>query len=630
MIARMLLVGVTVPSAVFCLAQTTNISGTVNAYARVTELNVSDNTVTLLDASAFAMSDRVLLIQMKGASINTNNSSSYGNITDYASAGLYELNTVCDISDDVITLERLFENSYSVGEGLQLIRIPQYVNANITGTLTGSAWNGTTGGVIAIEASGQVTFNANINAAGIGFQAAPRVNSGFSCSWANQQTAFLYNPTTGSGAWKGEGVAGYISSAQGGKGKKANGGGGGNDHNSGGGGGGNYGNGGPGGTRSGEGTFGCHGQHPGVGGLALTYSNSENRIFMGGGGGAGHENNSQGANAGAGGGVVIIIANSIAGNSYSILANGTNAQHAQSDGAPGGGGGGTVVLDVSNWGSTNLYVDAGGGNGGNSSTAGDNHCMGPGGGGGGGTVWVSGSSFPSNVLTDVAGGVNGICMSVTTTCPGYMNGSGATSGADGGTLTQLSMPESSGLSDACQLLPVYFMSFTVTPFSGTVGLTWTIDATDLRHFDVEHSTNGTNFTRIQRVPATGKTHYSAMHEHPSPGMNYYRVKAIASSSAPGYSHVSSVSMDAATSFDLLNNLIAADNPTLHLTVNVKASEHLYWSVVNALGQVLTEGSSTLSEGVSEVEVQLGAVARGKYLLRIESTSVVGTLPFVVK
>ncbi len=48
-----------------------NISGVVNAYINVT--NVGINSVTVSNASNYAVGDEVLLIQMKGATITTGN-----------------------------------------------------------------------------------------------------------------------------------------------------------------------------------------------------------------------------------------------------------------------------------------------------------------------------------------------------------------------------------------------------------------------------------------------------------------------------------------------------------------------------------------------------------------------------
>jgi hypothetical protein len=607
-------------------AQTANISGIVNTYAQVTGISSVNNTVTVASAAGFSVGDRVLLIQMQGATINTTNTSAYGNVTDYANAGNYELNYVCDVNGNTITLERVFAKTYSTSGQVQLIRVPVYINANVTGTLLPQTWNGSTGGVLAIEVIGQLTLSANVSAAGSGFQAAPLVNSTFTCSWWNQQTAYYYSPTSGSGAWKGEGLADYTSGSEGGKGKQANGGGGGNDHNSGGGGGGNSGAGGQGGTRSGEGSFGCHGLHPGIGGSALSYSNSTNKVFMGGGGGAGHQNNSQSAGAGAGGGVVIIRAASIAGNNYTISAAGSNASNSQSDGASGGGGGGSVLLEITNWGSSSVNVDVSGGNGGNSSTAGDNHCMGPGGGGGGGVIWISPASAPGNLVSDVSAGSNGICMSVTTTCPGYMNGSGATSGSAGSVITDMLVPESSTVFSSCQLLPIKFVTFEAEASNGTVWLQWTVAGT-ARAFEVQRSFNGLDFTTVTAIAGTAELSYSAVDGKPVNETSYYRIKAI-STGAASYSQIRMVQVDDVISFQLIPTMTKA-GMSLTLVASQTGEGEAAWEILNAIGQTVGSGHMNLFPGATTIHIGTSALAAGSYLLHVRSAGGRAVLPFVI-
>ena len=64
------------------------ISGVINDYAEVTF--VGTNSVDVTDASAFQSGDKVLLIQMKGATITTGNVPDFGTITNQNSAGVFE------------------------------------------------------------------------------------------------------------------------------------------------------------------------------------------------------------------------------------------------------------------------------------------------------------------------------------------------------------------------------------------------------------------------------------------------------------------------------------------------------------------------------------------------------------
>jgi hypothetical protein len=426
---------VTNPGTPACAAQATQtvniltncqtITSCPNVYAKVTAIDLCTNSLTVSSSAGFNVGDKVLLIQMKGATIDQTNTANYGNITAYNSAGNYEFQTISAIAGNVITLQHQLVRTYDVNHFVQLVKVGTYNNLVTQGTITCPAWNAATGtgGVMAIEASGQVALGGNIHMNGAGFR------GGFT-NWnevGNHPcglTAFFLPNNTPDAGEKGEGIAHWVAGQENARGKLANGGGGGNSHNHGGGGGGNMGVGGVGGYWSG-----CAPNIGGLGGANLLYNNVQNKIFLGGGGGGGHQNNSVGANGGRGGGLIILKAGSLIGNNNAIQANGQDGFNTPGggwDGAGGGGAGGTILLDVPVF-TTNLNVNVNGGKGGNACCF-----VGPGGGGAGGIVW-SAAALPGNVNATFTGGANGIEWGG--------NPMLATPGNPGGTLTGLNMPQ---------------------------------------------------------------------------------------------------------------------------------------------------------------------------------------------
>lgn len=458
----------------------------VNAYAPLLStatagtfaLNV--NVASLNNGTALATGDLVLIIGMQGADINTNNTAAYGGVTAYNSAGLYEFGWVsCTNGASTVLLTSPLANTFVVGgrNRVQVVRVPLYTNLTVGAgnSITAPAWNGTTGGLIAIHASGTITVNGAISANGLGFRGGIRDNN------TSPQGATVYadffNPSDALGGEKGESIAGFITDydALGGRycrGAAANGGGGGNAHNAGGGGGANGNNGTPwnglgnpdlsggapwiaawnleggtfsGNTSSGGGrggyTFGSNDANAatdGPGDAAWGGDNrdntggwggrpldavAENRIFFGGGGGAGDGNNTASNDGGDGGGIVYLFAANITGTG-SITANGQTALNTIGGGndAPGGGGGGGSIV-VKGAVANTLTLNANGGAGGNQ-IIGTSESEGPGGGGGGGFVAIA-SGAPT---INVNGGANGTSNSgaVTEFIP-----NGATRGGSG-------------------------------------------------------------------------------------------------------------------------------------------------------------------------------------------------------
>ncbi|MFN8863408.1 MAG: HYR domain-containing protein, partial [Flavobacteriales bacterium] len=399
-----------------------SISGIINTYTAVTALTASSATVA--STTGFSVGQKVLLIQMQGAVIETANTSSFGNISSISQAGNYEFARISGISGSTITFSNPIANTYNTSGRVQLVTVPEYNNVTVTGQVNAQAWNGTTGGIIVFDALGTITMNAAINANGAGFRGGG-VSTNFFTTCPNN-TNFAFSGPGPNGGQKGEGISIITAAQSAGRGKAANGGGGGNEVNAGGAGGSNGGSGGTGGNEFAT----CNGALGGLGGAGLSSFFSQNKIFMGGGGGGGHQNNSV-ATAGAnGGGIIIITAQSITSNANIISANGSNAGNAGNDGAGGGGAGGAVLLQVGAF-DTPTTVQARGGSGGNASNSGG--ANGPGGGGGGGLIRHTGVALPSNLNTSVTGGSNG-------TSGGSARGSA--SGAFGTVSGNLQLPQS--------------------------------------------------------------------------------------------------------------------------------------------------------------------------------------------
>lgn len=412
-------------------AQTDSISGVVNRYTRVLLIDSCNSALVVEDPRGFVVGDKVMIIQMKGAQIATAADSSFGTITNYGHAGNYELTTLDAVDGRTFVLRHKLARSYALSGIVQIVRIPVYTNVVIKGTVTAQPWNGTTGGVVALCATGNVTLQANIDVRGDGFTGGME---GVVTNWHSAED-YYYPEATDSAGFKGEGITIPQNWYLAGRGKLSNGGGGGNAAASGGAGGGNLGAGGKGGKQSdGFDTL----DIGGIGGSALSYSNSVNKIFLGGGGGAsGPEHAFYPTLGERGGGIVLIEADRIRCSSDTIHAGGNdNLNNGISGG--GGGAGGVVLLKVNHIDSV-LAVSVRGGKGGKAGPS--VGCYGPGGGGGGGCVWISLGSVPAMLQTDSAGGSSGLVEQANSSVPCHGLPHGAEAGNNGSVITGLQIPE---------------------------------------------------------------------------------------------------------------------------------------------------------------------------------------------
>lgn len=481
--------------------------------------------------TAVAPGDLVIVMQMQCATINSSNTSSYGagdgtgrGYTDpggsclagryqYVRAGAATTNSLLDLSGSPLaaTYVQLAASSTVNRRSFQVIRVPQHAALTLTGTVNAPYWDGSTGGVVALDVAGALNWNGQtIDVAGRGFRggAAVRWNGGVDTNTPPDWVAPL---STDEHATKGEGIAGtprwvfnqetsarqdngtgwvgYTSGDQG-RGAPGNAGGGGDNRsstrdNGGGGGGGNGGIGGFGGYgwKSGgwAGTFTTTDfDLRGVGGAAFA-SAAPNRVVLGGGGGAGGSNNALvlddpvDSSGGAGGGVVLVRAGSMSG-SGTVNASGANGRtQAQNDGAGGGGAGGSVVLMSAAGGLGSVAVNVAGGAGGNSFLGGTTAHAG-GGGGAGGVVIRSGAATTT---------LNGASNGTTNTGDNPVGGAshGATPGGAGNS-TQ-STDSSFTTRPSAQCLP----NLTVTKQTLTPTVT-TASATSVSYTVVVSNTGG--------------------------------------------------------------------------------------------------------------------------------------------
>ena len=126
----------------------------INDYAAVLSFDPCKNEIIVADATLFSIGDTVLLIQMKGAVIDTSNTSAFGTILDYKNAGNYEMNYISAKSGNKLTFRNVLTRQYDIPDGLvQLVRVPYFKDpTNYNGQYTCMKWDGSKGGVLVLNA----------------------------------------------------------------------------------------------------------------------------------------------------------------------------------------------------------------------------------------------------------------------------------------------------------------------------------------------------------------------------------------------------------------------------------------------------------------------------------------------
>jgi large repetitive protein len=283
------------------------ISGIINTYAACTGTAGQSVLTTALAASA---GDQILVHQSQHAT----------------AAGTWEIVKVVSDAGATLNLYAPLVNSYSTGA--QAVLIPQYTGGDISGAVTGSAWNGTVGGIIALISNGSLTISGSLSIAGSNTTSGIISVAGATGGGFRGGTGIGGSSNTT--AYQGEGTTGV-----GGQSTSANG-------NAGGGayvktsasdpGGGNGGN----GTAGSDGNSSINEGVGGTGGAAAGVAALTTMVFGGAGGGKNHQDNNTTEGGASSGGIVFIIAKSIT-ITGSITANGGTHTNVNSGGAAAGG-----------------------------------------------------------------------------------------------------------------------------------------------------------------------------------------------------------------------------------------------------------------------------------------------------
>ncbi len=219
------------------------LSGTLNTYYPGTTTVAKGATSIPLGTptgagGTIANGSLLLVIQMQDASINTGNTVVYGNgstgtgFTAINNAGNYEFVTATGAIGSVTTGQVPIKGA-GAGGGLvfgytaaaasatkgastyQVVLVPQYLSATL-GSVTAAAWNGSTGGVLALDIAGQLDLGgATVSTDGQGFRGGAGMQLSGGVTGASNADYRQKSPAAYTGALvagidgaKGEGVAG--------------------------------------------------------------------------------------------------------------------------------------------------------------------------------------------------------------------------------------------------------------------------------------------------------------------------------------------------------------------------------------------------------------------------------------
>ncbi len=314
--------------------------------------------------------------------------------------------------------------------------------------------------------------------------------------------------------------------------------------------------------------------------------------------------------------------------SFSTLVSASGGKGGSNNASGAGGntfsGTGITTHNGGNGGARNSSNNGGGGGGGGSALAGANgsngsNASGSTGGSGGAGQGAGGNGGNNNAI-----GLNGIAPGGGGGGKGD-NGSHSGNGADG----QVVINVTSQIS-----LPVEFGNFKVSQKESGVQLDWTTyTEINVSHFEIEHSTDGINFSTIGQVGATNhtvQTDYSWFDAEPSSGNNLYRIKSVDLDGKVNYTAI--VKINLGISFAGIN---IYPNPVTAHQISFQASDlqpgTYLICIYNSMGQQLFQQSLNHSGGAISQSIQLPAsINAGMYNLVVINGNSKISKPFIVQ
>lgn len=174
----------------------------------------------------------------------------------------------------------------------------------------------------------------------------------------------------------------------------------------------------------------------------------------------------------------------------------------------------------------------------------------------------------------------------------------------------------------CTVLPIELAEFNAEyqPDRDMVDLVWiTNSELNSSHFDVEKSTDGVNFRKIETVNAMGnsqyETQYYVVDEDPIVGVNYYRLNQFDMNGNSRYSEIRAVNiLD-----DFYDMLSVFPNPTTGKTevvFNSYSKEDVILNVVAASGTTVVNTPLSATNGGNRLEVDMSNQASGVYFVTV--------------
>ena len=189
--------------------------------------------------------------------------------------------------------------------------------------------------------------------------------------------------------------------------------------------------------------------------------------------------------------------------------------------------------------------------------------------------------------------------------------------------------------EGIEVIPVELISFTANMVENKVRLEWsTATETNNRGFEIEQSSDKSNFTKIGFVEGHGTTteihEYSFITKPAYAGLNYYRLKQIDYDGTFSYSKVIEAEFDIPDKYSLSQNYPNPFNPTTKITYTIPKEGKVSVKIFDMIGrEVATLVNEEKPVGNYEVTFDATVLPSGVYFYQLKAEKFIETKKLIL-
>jgi hypothetical protein len=177
------------------------------------------------------------------------------------------------------------------------------------------------------------------------------------------------------------------------------------------------------------------------------------------------------------------------------------------------------------------------------------------------------------------------------------------------------------------VLPLTITDFTVSGNEGAALLNWTIqDGAGIDHFNVQRSTDGSNFTSIGAVSAqadaSATREYTFTDSKPAAGTNYYRLEAVSTDGSLAYSGIRTLDVAASLAVSISMYPVPASD-ILHILT--AGTGQLSILIIDAQGRAMARMNAVAG---NTTDVSVSNWPKGVYFAEIVGAQTKYARPFI--